>query len=141
MRRDPWLRGGMLVLAVLYWVALAIATHIPQDAVPTSRYSDKVLHFLAYGGLATMLAGLLLLRRPLRRWDYLALLGVIGVYGALDELLQIPVGRSCELLDWAADMTGASFALGLVWLILRIMPERPVEAESREVAEASAAEV
>jgi VanZ family protein len=34
-------------------------------------------------------------------------------YGAIDELLQIPVGRVCSLGDWLADAAGVATVVAL----------------------------
>ena len=39
---------------------------------------------------------------------------VLGCYGIVDELLQIPVGRTCEVNDWFADLGGIVVGLILV---------------------------
>ncbi len=38
----------------------------------------------------------------------------VALFACLDELLQIPVGRSAEWLDWVADVTRAAVGIGLV---------------------------
>jgi VanZ family protein len=101
-------RTTNLVLAV-YWVALFVGTHVPvpPDIVQLAG-SDKTLHFLAYLGLSLLIAVCV---RP-QAWSYLWLLLGLSVYGALDELLQIPVNRSAEAADWLADVAGAAAGLG-----------------------------
>jgi VanZ family protein len=88
-----------------------VATHYPRPEQITPQVSDKLLHFAAYGVLALLCVAALLARRALRAWDPWVLLGVLAVYGALDELLQIPVNRHCDLQDWIADMGGAAAVL------------------------------
>jgi len=34
-----------------------------------------------------------------------------AVYGVLDEVTQIPVGRSCDLYDWFADVIGIAVGI------------------------------
>ncbi len=96
-----------LVLAV-YWVALFIGTHVPvpPDVLQIAG-SDKTLHFLAYLGLSLLIAVCV---RP-RGWTYLWLLLGLAAYGALDELLQIPVQRTADVVDWLADVAGVAVGL------------------------------
>lgn len=48
----------------------------------------------------------------LRRGHLIAVFAVLAVYAAIDELTQIPVGRTGSVNDWLADVVGA--AIGLV---------------------------
>jgi VanZ family protein len=95
-----------------YWVTLFVGTHLPpQQALPLPAMSDKVIHALAYGGLAVLLSLALSRRRQWRIALALSVLAVLGGYAAVDELLQIPVGRHGDVLDWVADMIGVLTAL------------------------------
>lgn len=40
-------------------------------------------------------------------------MAVLGAYGVLDELLQIPVGRIASIADWGADLLGIMLGVGL----------------------------
>ncbi|MFO1091988.1 MAG: VanZ family protein [Planctomycetaceae bacterium] len=104
-KQETWrlttIRAGIAV----YWLAMFLATHLPvqrvMEQLPTT---DKHLHFGAYAvlGFALPWWGLAATRgRAARLWM------VILLYAALDELLQIPVGRSAEWGDWFADAAGA----------------------------------
>ena len=73
---------------------------VPARALPGG--SDKLIHFVAYLGLACLLG---LLRGP-QKW--LSSFAVLAVCAVIDELLQIPVGRSCDVADGLADWLGAA---------------------------------
>jgi hypothetical protein len=126
-RLRPWLS----LAAIGYFVALFIGTHMPR--LPTgisAGLSDKHLHFLAYGGLAFLLAARAACSRPVTARILVKLWLLLGVYGALDELLQIPVGRDAEILDWVMDVTGAASgllacAITVWWFEQRVKPSRP----------------
>lgn len=112
------LSGWVPVLLGVYWLAIFTATHWPRLDIPGGRVllsSDKLLHFTAY-----MILGLLLTwsLATLPRWRRrgilgmltyrrgamaLAVIGIVALYGAFDELTQPLAGRSTELLDWLAD--------------------------------------
>jgi VanZ family protein len=94
---------------VVYWTMLCIGTHLPSRFVAAPLLvSDKVLHFLGYTGLSFLLATLLPLLGVGERRVYWGALLVAIVYGAVDELGQIPVpGRTAELGDWFANVAGA----------------------------------
>jgi VanZ family protein len=103
----------------IYWAALLIATHLPAEtALLPGHTVDKIYHVLAYavlsGLLATVwqLAGGHLMRRQL-----VIVWLVVVLYGAVDEITQIPVGREASLLDWLADAAGAACGIVVfVWL-------------------------
>lgn len=108
LTENRWLplRRGLLIVI---WVLLATLTHIPvPQVVQEMRVSDKLMHLVAYFPL-----GFLLSQSRVRGVSSgKACLLVIAVYGLLDELLQIPVGRTASVFDWIADVIGA--ATGIV---------------------------
>ena len=96
---------------------LAILTHIPvPQTAPEIRNLDKLIHLIAYFPLGLLLPTC---RVPGCESKWVCLL-VIALYGGLDELLQIPVGRTASVFDWVADVGGA--ALGL--LTVRLLAQR-----------------
>jgi VanZ family protein len=111
MARQPLattLRLPATLLLAAYWICLFIGTHIPQpERLISPNVWDKGLHMAAYAGLTSLILLNMLLRGPLR-WSRLAMvLAAVAVVGMFDELTQIPVGRNCDVLDLAADVTGA----------------------------------
>ena len=102
---DRWLpqrRGALIVL----WIVLAILTHIPvPQSAPQIRDLDKLIHMLMYFPL-----GLLFPSCRVRgcQSGWVCVL-VIALYGIIDELLQIPVGRTASVFDWLADLAGATW--------------------------------
>jgi VanZ family protein len=112
-RKPAFIRLGTITLLTSYWLLLFVSTHLPSDKIAHPRIWDKLAHFIAYAGLAFLLAWVVSVhRRPSLR-TYAWLLLVAACYGAVDELAQILVhGRAAELWDWTADMIGA--AVGLV---------------------------
>jgi hypothetical protein len=109
----------------LFWLALFIGTHMPVDTEILPREGrDKLAHFGAYLTLALLVAttwqlagGYLTSRHLVFAWLALA------VYGVLDEVTQIPVGRVCDISDWTADACGAAAGL-LVFALVRKMLAR-----------------
>ncbi|MBA7628942.1 hypothetical protein ES703_36439 [subsurface metagenome] len=100
-----------IISLLLYWPAIFILAHIPvPQLVREAHVSDKSLHFLAYLVLVFLLWFAI---RPDRKvnWRKTAmwwLLLVIVWYGVVDELLQgYVVGRSCDVMDFFANLTGA----------------------------------
>jgi VanZ family protein len=108
----PWIWPCLLTL---YWAALFVATHLPQDVpyLPSDR-TDKPIHFAAYAGLAVLLIGTwqYAAAEPKVRhlwWAWLALV----LYAAIDESTQLLVGRTASFGDWFADVMGATVGLAI----------------------------
>lgn len=106
-----------VVVLVIYWLALFIATHLPiHDLGYRAGMSDKTMHLLAYLGLAFFAwvavspQGKVHWLRP-KVWIILV---VIVWYGVIDEFLQGFVGRSADIRDFAANMIGVLMGLGIL---------------------------
>jgi VanZ family protein len=115
----------LTVIVVGYWLALFLGTHVPR--IPTALQmpgGDKWQHTVAYAGLACLLAARRSFGKPLTWRLALGVAGVVIVYGAIDELTQIPVGRDAEFKDWLADSLGTLIGLGLFTLV-RFFSARP----------------
>lgn len=124
-----WLRRATIVCLIVYWAAMFLGTHLPQQAVPGIPASDKVMHVVGYAGLALLFALSLARRRP-TVGKILVVAVVLVVYGALDEWTQSFVpGRQSEFLDWCADTVGTGSGLVLyglcVWISSRFWPAQP----------------
>lgn len=104
----------------IYWVALFVGTHIPLDEETMPGGSDKLLHFVAYAGLAYLLALWQSVRGPMTAGRYAAALGLLALYAPLDELLQGPVGRDPDIGDCLADWAGACAGLLALHLTSRV---------------------
>lgn len=127
-------RTAILAL-VAYWTLLFSATHLPNLGVHGVNRLDKVVHAGGYFVLALLLAAVIFRRQTKPLGAYLMLLTVVMAYAALDEISQIPVGRSADLYDWLADLVGAAagfvtFARAQRWLVQRIPPEEPAAGRS-----------
>ena len=95
-------------VALIYWAAMLLGTHLPGPAMPATPYSDKSLHFMAFAGFAVLLAWAWTTRRPFLWGGPLFAVLVAAVYGGLDEFTQtfIP-GRYGDVVDWCYDAAGA----------------------------------
>jgi len=103
----------------LFWPGMALITwgeltpHPPQMGGPFGW--DKVDHFTAYFGLASMATMVLGMRARLT-W---AILGII-LYGGTLEILQGFTGRDPEWMDFVANSIGAFCGLGAAAVLLRL---------------------
>ncbi len=106
----PWRVG-----VVLYAVALSVATHWPELELGTVEQPapDKILHLVAFGWLAIMLAQARWLRQP---WQVIA---IAIAWTAVDEVTQaIPVlGRTFSFQDMVAGQLGV-LLVGAWWWAL-----------------------
>ena len=112
LRRPRPGRAWAILSLALYWILLFVGTHLPPKHVQGTQVSDKLLHVLAYAGLAflTALSFVNLTTRSVLQW--LTICSLLAIYAAIDELSQMYVGRSAEWADWIADFTG--IVVGLV---------------------------
>lgn len=116
--------SGWLLAA--YWLALFTGTHIPRPPeLLTIEHGDKYLHATAYAGLAVLCGWYLTTRGPLLAWQYGAIFVALVVYGAADELLQIPVNRHVDVADWLADTAGIMLGLTIFWLLTGVWRRVP----------------
>ena len=108
-----------LILTLMVALATALATLTPPAAMPRIDGSDKLYHFLAFAALALPVASLI------PRWTPVAALILAG-YGWLIEMLQPYFGRSRDLDDQIANMSGilGGALIGLALYILFLRPRR-----------------
>ena len=83
---------------VLLMLGMFIATHIPPGTLPHHvSHIDKLLHCLVYLALTfSVLTSWELTVGQLRPQHYFTVWLVGTLYGAIDEITQIPVGRHAE---------------------------------------------
>src|SRR6185437_14393095 len=78
---------------------------------------DKLVHAAVYGALGLLVEAALAATRPdlpLYKRHLIAFLAV-SLYGATDEWHQAFVpGRSCDVLDWAADTVGGALGMAVI---------------------------
>jgi VanZ family protein len=113
------------VAVVGYWLAMFCATHVPRvEVVKQIPATDKELHFSGYFVLGLLLPFWRLPVPPMTVQRMLRVWCVVALYGAIDELLQVPVGRSCEVLDWCADAIGAAGGVIVAAIVTRFRRAR-----------------
>jgi VanZ family protein len=95
-------------------VALLVVGSLPSTPAVVPQVSDKTLHFVGFGILAW------LAQRAVRHLRPQASLLLVWLYGfvlsaALGGVLELWQAlltyRTCEFLDWVADMLGAALAV------------------------------
>jgi VanZ family protein len=95
-------------LPPVMWAAfILVLTSIPSPPGPPAGipHLDKVVHFVLYAGLGWLVTSALRTRRPTR----LAIaLTSVAVFAASDEWHQRFFARDPAVLDWVADVIGAS---------------------------------
>ncbi len=104
----------LLAALIAYWLTIFTLTHLPARDLPHIQVSDKIEHLAAFGVLSILL-NLVLGTRLTTNRDWLTV-AIVLAYGAIDEWLQTPVGRDCDLHDWFADGTGAALGVALCGL-------------------------
>ena len=132
-------RRVVLLLCVGAWVIAAVSTHIPAPALSGIHINDKTLHVVGFLGLTTLFWLTLIAYRV--RWRHRAamVLGIMVLYGAVDERTQGWFHRDPDVFDWLADAIGAVVAV-IVWeTIARLLradapraPTKPAPPETYE---------
>ena len=117
-----WFRRAILALLTVYWITIFVLTHIPPINLRETGVGDKTAHVVGYFGLGVVLYLWLWVRWPHRRLIGLWVISICMAYGAVDELLQIPVGRHATVGDWIADTVGALLAVGVMELVRYFAP-------------------
>ena len=118
---NPTTRDWLLKLVPIAVVLAvgAVLSYCPTGTWKWGVYST-IIHIVIYGLLTWMLLRALAGRGW--RWAVPVTLVLIMAIGAVNELTQPLVGRSCSLLDWLTDLAGATVAIAL-WLVT-VRPKR-----------------
>ncbi|CAN5544006.1 hypothetical protein BH10PLA1_BH10PLA1_17760 [soil metagenome] len=104
-------KRAIWAVTIVYWLAIFTLTHLPPSKLPPVPVNDKVEHMTAFGLLGIFLFAALQTTR-LRRGQAVALLiAIVMFYAVVDELLQVPVGRTCDIHDIYADLAGLAMAV------------------------------
>jgi len=141
VKLPPWLWA---CVTAAYWCLLGVLTHLPPPAVRSGKglldifpHADKVVHFSTFGILGGCMAGLIASMQARGRTKsnatakqtatnsvrpYLLALGVLVIYGGLDEWTQPLTGRNCDAWDWAADAAGAAVGLAVGYRLFAARP-------------------
>jgi VanZ family protein len=99
-------------VAAAYWTLLLTATHLPSTTIGRPSVGDKFVHFGGYAILTLcVLAAWELTIRFLEPKHYFAVWMAGTLCAAVDEITQVPVGRTGDVNDWAADVLGIVAAL------------------------------
>ena len=133
-------RVSPLLLAA-YWIALFVATHVPQEQLPKEPifpYADKLAHLIAYALLAIVAAAAWTWRRRLHSREFAILFAGLAGYAVVDELLQLlpSVRRRADPLDWLADAVGTAVGLAVFAAVASAARRRGIKLARQ--AEASA---
>jgi VanZ family protein len=116
----PWrsrryrLAAGTVLIG--YWLIMFAGTHWPHVSLESfPQNADKLLHFTGYAGFGFLIAVWIFTKRELRPIDFATAFGVICLYAIVDEVTQIPVGRTCDPFDALADWAGGMSGLAVFW--------------------------
>lgn len=109
-----------------YWIFLFCVTHFPElDLSGAPVPSDKFVHFVAFAILAFLYWRFVeSFDRPLDGRFFWGALVILSAYAAIDEYLQEFVGRSADLGDWLANVTGIAAVLAILEALRRLAQVR-----------------
>lgn len=114
-----------LPAAAVVGVSWHLSSMPTVEMMPNFWNADKLVHTICYGGLAFCVAfgyggsG----RRGLSR--LIVPIVITAAYGMIDEIHQsFTPGRSCSMLDWVADLLGATLGSLAYLLAVRLVGKR-----------------
>jgi VanZ family protein len=128
MNWNRWRRlaGWLAGVALIYWAFIFFLTHVPGSGGRGIPGADKVVHFLAYFGLAVLIGAAAVLWRGSSRSLLIGVWLLVAGYGIVDELSQTLVpGRTCSAADWLADALGGLAGILLVFACSRRLLGKP----------------
>ena len=113
-------RLAVIALA-FYWLLIFAGTHLPKVPDIATSLNDKVKHFAAFFGLATLLCYVTTSRQLVKRFVAIGIVAM--VYAALDEMTQsfIP-GRTPDVMDFVADSVGVWSAIACYVVARKVFP-------------------
>jgi len=104
--------------SVLMLLAMFAGTHYPGNMQLSVSPSDKTMHLVGYMVLTVLVLASWELSTGLLRPAHYFFVWLSGtIYGVVDELTQIPMGRTCSMSDWLADVIGIVVGLTLFRLV------------------------
>lgn len=111
-------KRAALIALVLYSLLLVYFSLVPIEP-SGGEYTDKILHFIAYGGLTGLFAA------ALPHASLRSIFIGVSLMGATIELAQgvLSLGRMASFADQLANMSGALLAL-FIWLILVLLRDQ-----------------
>jgi len=105
----------LLILLIVGWIATLLieSSQPPLPILGEVHGLDKAVHFLAFGGLGLLVCTLSFKLRPKPAIPLLSFpLLIVTLFGVIEESYQVLVpGRTADLLDLLADVSGALFAI------------------------------
>jgi VanZ family protein len=112
------------VVTACYWLAMFVGTHLPVTLDPFQNPNslDKLQHLTAFAGLSLLLCGLgTAWGGAMPRLAFIVL-GLIALYGVVDELTQAFVPhRQPDVRDWLANMVGAGLGIAVFLLVQQMV--------------------
>jgi len=106
------------IVLICYWLIMFAGTHwrhVSLESYPQN--TDKILHFTGYAGFGFLIALWMSTKRTFGPRDFAGAFAVIFVYAIVDEVTQIPVGRTCDFFDAVADWCGGLAGLAFFLLV------------------------
>lgn len=116
LRRLAQLSPLWLTLALLSGLFVGYKSLVPTVSIPQITHFDKLLHFVAYFGLAFIFT-----MGAARRIKPLFICLLVIAYGSLIEVLQyfMALGRSGSVLDGVANGVGAIVGTALASYLIK----------------------
>lgn len=129
-------RQFIKILLILTTLTTLFFTMLPPQQLGESRlYNyDKIGHFLIFFGW-TLLYGLFMFTKKQTETKLVLIFLAGAFFGILIEILQeiLPIGRTMDLRDALADISGSLVAIGILFLIKRRYLSNKVEKQLKKI--------
>jgi VanZ family protein len=103
---------------------------MPTPPAINVQHADKLIHFLAFAGLASLCTAAFSRQRFGIR-DISIVLFCLA-YAGFDELSQVPVGRIADVFDWVADFAGTLFGVVSSRAVIGRILTHPISRPTRQ---------
>ena len=113
---------------ILYWLLIFVLTSLPGNDLPNVKLSDKIEHFLAFGGLGFLLNLSLRIQNKftlVKKYPAWSIILIVSAYAALDEIHQIWIpDRTCDIKDWMADTVGVTIGVIIMTILIMVVEKK-----------------
>ena len=113
---------------ILYWLLIFVLTSLPGNDLPNVKLSDKIEHFLAFGGLGFLLNLSLRIQNKftlVKKYPAWSTILIVSAYAALDEIHQIWIpDRTCDIKDWMADTVGVTIGVIIMTILIMVVEKK-----------------
>lgn len=117
--RNKFLLATVIWVVFITYACLAAAADIPKASWLNVPYLDKIVHFIFYFILTLLLSIDFKVKTETIKKAWLYAFAIAVGYGIIIEICQrfLTKGRSADVIDALANMSGSAFAIFILWFL------------------------